>query len=125
MKTKITKETAVLIIENAIRHETLVARIEEIAGTGIQEFGSGFNVIEPLFNLDFNTMDVKRNNEYFDIFFNAVNDKGNDYAKKAEKVYRKTLALSMRTEPQTKASGVISLLKGQNYNIQGNFNLET
>jgi hypothetical protein len=96
MKTRITKDNALVIIECAIRQQTLINAVETIADCFIDEFNGAFGVLEPLFNIDFKSMGDEEYGKYHEAFFNQVNRKGKDYTKKANKVYGKVLKIKRR-----------------------------
>ncbi len=132
MKTQITKENALIIIDTALRTAISITKLERVLGTDLPEWGGSFAVIEPLFNVDLGKVDNDVYMKFFNAFFDEVEDDGVPLAKKSEIVYTKILALSLELEEeQEKATnisimpGVISLLKGQNYKINGRFSLDT
>lgn len=130
MKTQITKENALIIIEGAVKHQSLVNKLERTLDTDLAQWNGTLTMLEPLFNMDLHKMDEITYDKYYSAYFDIVNEGGNDFAKKAEKIYNGILALSLKYEKQqekekSKTPGVISLLKDHNYKIQGNFNLET
>lgn len=128
MKTQITKQNAVVILENLIRFQRLSNKIGAIMDTTCDEWCVNLNmVITALFNIEEGETDDVMD-ACFDAFYDAVNSSSGDYLKLAEKMYNKCLRASLAQEKEQKEGivpGVISLLKGSKYQIKGEFGLET
>ena len=126
MKTQITKANALIIIENAVKQEKLLSSLEKLLDWDGGVFNGSLSIIEPLFNINFDELSNEDYDRIWKLYFDEVGKKGNDFPKMAENIYNSMLKMSLEMEKKEKApSGVISLLKGRNYNISGEFNLET
>ena len=126
MKTQITKENAVSILESLIRQQRLNNKLGEIMDTTANEWMVDFaRITTALFNVVDDRTDETMD-PYYKAFYKAVFAKSKDYDKLAEKLYTKCYNVSIKQERvKTNSPGVISLLKGQKYNIEGKFGLET
>ena len=126
MKTQITKSNALIIIESALRQQTLCRALGSLLDADTNEFNASLGIFEALFNVDFNKMEQKEYRKYWNAFFSQVGSSDIDYEERAEIVYDKVFRLSLKTNKEKKTNpGVISLLSGKNYNISGDFSLET
>lgn len=128
MKTQITKQNTVSILENLIRFQRLANRLNELMDTTSNEWCVDLaRVATALFNVEDDETDETMD-PYFDAFLEAVNSDSTDYDRLAEKMYTKCLKVSMAQEKGQRKGfvpGVISLLEGGKYRIKGEFGLET
>jgi len=125
MKTQITKENAIKILETIVRQQTFCEKVGKLCDSDMEEWSINFGVLEALFNIDMSKMEMHEYSKYFDAFFDVIYGEGTDYAKKAEKIYNKVLKLTLKEEKQSIIPGVISMLSGKNYRIEGEFGLQT
>ena len=125
MKTQITKENALIILENAVKQESLLQSLERLLDAHGTDFDGSVTVLNAIFNIDPMKMEQEEYDKYWNAYFNVIEEEGADYAKKAEKIYNKVLKLTLKEEKQSIIPGVISMLSGKNYRIEGEFGLQT
>lgn len=125
MKTQITKENALIILENAVKQESLLQSLERLMDAHGTDFDGSVTVLNAIFNIDPMKMEQEEYDKYWNAYFNVIEEEGTDYAKKAEKIYNKVLKLTLKEEKQSIIPGVINILSGKNYRIEGEFGLQT
>ena len=96
MKTQITKQNALIILEAAVKQELLTYKLEEVFNVDLPDWASAFSVLEPLFNIDLDSLESSKRMEYIDVFFDTVREPNLSIGNKAEKIYEKALSLALR-----------------------------
>ncbi len=129
MKTQISKLAAIDIIENAIIYQTLYDKLSELFPADITEYAMNFvKLVDPIFNTDLGDAEMEEFDMYWKAFCSGLDLKEDDTRKKAEIAYNSLLAVYLKEEEKEhkpEKKGLLSMLKGEKYNIQGNFRLET
>lgn len=95
MKTHVTKKNALIIIENALKQESLVVGLEKLLNTDCAEYTGGFGVLEPLFNIEFAEMDEDDYKRCWNVFYDQAELPGFDFKMRAEIVYKEMLSICL------------------------------
>ncbi len=129
MKTQISKLAAIDIIENAIIYQTLYDKLSELFPADITEYAMNFaKLVDPIFNTDLGDAEMEEFDMYWKAFCSGLDLKEDDTRKKAEIAYNSLLAVCIKEEERaekTEKKGLLSIVRGETYKIQGNFQLET
>ena len=87
MKTQITKQNAITILEKVMKQQTLIHRLQKVDSGAFDEYSGGTKPIEILFNVDFSKMSGAEYSLYFEFFLETVEDESLDFRSKAERLY--------------------------------------
>ncbi|MEO1487210.1 MAG: hypothetical protein AAFU57_15805 [Bacteroidota bacterium] len=87
MKTQISKQNAIIILENVMKQQTLIHRLQKVTDGAFDEYCGGTKPIEVLFNVDFSKMSGAEYALYFEFFLKTVEDESLSFRGKAERLY--------------------------------------
>lgn len=93
MKTQITKENAVKILESTVRQQVLCASLSKLLDSDMQEFYPGYDVLEALFNIDFMELTQESYRKYSSAFTENAKVENGNYKLAAERIYDALVAL--------------------------------
>jgi len=88
MKTQISKKHALIILENALKQESLTEQIEKILHIGDGTYGGGFGAVEFLFDIDLRSMNTDDYEKIFAIFFDKAHSERRDFKNMASEIYQ-------------------------------------
>ncbi|MFC4219407.1 hypothetical protein [Flagellimonas marina] len=104
MKTKITKTNAVIIIENALKQETLLQSLEKLMNGGGDDFNGSISVLDAIFNYDPSQINQEDYDVIWNIFFGKIKLDSKDFKSVAEQIYDETLEFMTKLDQRHKES---------------------
>ncbi|NYJ26339.1 hypothetical protein [Allomuricauda sp. ARW1Y1] len=93
MKTQITKENAVKILESIVRQQVLCDSLSKLLDSDMQEFYPSYDVFEALFNIDFMELPQESYCKYSNAFTENAKVENGKYKLAAERIYDAMVAL--------------------------------